>query len=142
MPKLLKICAAIAIVLCSSAAALAANYVEIGRNGPNVIYADTDSITDEGGYVIAGTKVSIRTKEAREKFKEHSGVDAHYLYLTFAYRKDAKQDQFLSARSVYGVEETGSQSREFSEKHWRDIPQHSLGEKVYDWIINYAAEQN
>lgn len=141
MGKMFKLCAALAIILCASAAAFAENYVEMDRSGTNVIYIDTDSIVDEGSYIIANTKVDIRTKEARDKFKERSGVDAHCLFLTFAYNKDAKQDQFLSARSVYGIDETGSQSREFSEKHWRDIPQHSLGEKVYDWIINYAAEQ-
>ena len=141
MGKMFKLCAALAIVLCASAAAFAENYVEIDRHGPNIVYIDTDSITDAGSYVLANTKVEIRTKEAREKFKERSGVDAHRLYLTFAYNKEAEQDQFLSARSVYGIDETGSQSREFSDKHWRDIPEGSLGEKVHDWIINYAAQQ-
>ena len=141
MGKMFKLCAALAIVLCASAAAFAENYVEIDRHGPNIVYIDTDSITDAGSYVLANTKVEIRTKEAREKFKERSGVDAHCLYLTFAYNKEAEQDQFLSARSVYGIDETGSQSREFSDEHWRDIPKGSLGEKVHDWIINYAAQQ-
>ena len=140
MGKMFKLCAALAIILCASAAAFAENYVEMDRSGTNVIYIDTDSIVDEGSYIIANTKVDIRTKEARDKFKERSGVDAHCLFLTFAYNKDAKQDHFLSARSVYGIDETGSKSREFSEKHWRDIPQHSIGEKVYDWKITYAAE--
>ncbi len=140
--KMFKLCAALAVILCASAAAFAENYVEIDRSGTNVIYIDTDSITDEGGYIIANTKVNIRTKEAREKFNEHSGADAHCLFLTFAYNKEAAQDQFLSARSVYGIDETGSQSREFSEKHWRDIPPRSIGEKVYGWIMDYAAQQN
>ena len=99
MGKMFKLCAALAIILCASAAAFAENYVEMDRSGTNVIYIDTDSIVDEGSYIIANTKVDIRTKEARDKFKERSGVDAHCLFLTFAYNKDAKQDQFLSARS-------------------------------------------
>ena len=106
MGKMFKLCAALAIILCASAAAFAENYVEMDRSGTNVIYIDTDSIVDEGSYIIANTKVDIRTKEARDKFKERSGVDAHCLFLTFAYNKDAKQDQFLSARSVYGIDET------------------------------------
>ena len=89
MGKMFKLCAALAIILCASAAAFAENYVEMDRSGTNVIYIDTDSIVDEGSYIIANTKVDIRTKEARDKFKERSGVDAHCLFLTFAYNKDA-----------------------------------------------------
>ena len=76
MGKMFKLCAALAIILCASAAAFAENYVEMDRSGTNVIYIDTDSIVDEGSYIIANTKVDIRTKEARDKFKERSGVDA------------------------------------------------------------------
>lgn len=141
MGRFVSIFAALALVLCASASAFAENYVEIDRHGPNIVYIDTDSIVDEGSYVTAVSKVAIRTKEAREQFKERSGVEANYLYLTFAYKKDAKQDQFLSARAVYGIEETGAQSREFSDEHWRDIPKDSLGEKTHDWVINYAAQQ-
>ena len=80
MGKMFKLCAALAIILCASAAAFAENYVEMDRSGTNVIYIDTDSIVDEGSYIIANTKVDIRTKEARDKFKERSGVDAHCLF--------------------------------------------------------------
>ena len=72
MGKMFKLCAALAIILCASAAAFAENYVEMDRSGTNVIYIDTDSIVDEGSYIIANTKVDIRTKEARDKFKERS----------------------------------------------------------------------
>ena len=74
MGKMFKLCAALAIILCASAAAFAENYVEMDRSGTNVIYIDTDSIVDEGSYIIANTKVDIRTKEARDKFKERSGA--------------------------------------------------------------------
>lgn len=141
MIKSVKILAAVALVLCASVTAFAENYVEIDRTDRNVVYIDTDSITDGGSYVTVVSKIEISSQEARDEFKERSGVDADTLFLTFAYSKEAEKDQFLAARTVSGEEETGSQSRDFSEENWRDIPADSLGQKTRDWIIDYVANQ-
>lgn len=138
MVRVVKIFAAVALVLCASAAAFAENYVEIERTDRNIIYIDTDSVKDEGTYVTAVSKVELSSQEARDEFKERSGVDADALLLTFAYSKEAEQDQFLAARTVFENNETGSQSRDYADDQWRDIPENSLGQKTRDWVIDYA----
>ena len=51
-------------------------------------------------------------------------------------------DQIIKAAKTNGQESKIDFFEGSLDDFWRDIPQHSLGEKVYDWIINYAAEQN
>ncbi|MDO5114868.1 MAG: hypothetical protein Q4D58_02085 [Synergistaceae bacterium] len=121
--------------LCLSQAAFAENFVEVDRTERNIAYLDTDSIKDEGGYVTAISKITIRSAEARAKFKERSGVEAHYFILTFAYNKAAKEDQLLDAKSYYGYEVTGSETRVFSADGWREIPAGTIGEIMYDRLM-------
>ncbi len=139
MKRLFGLLAALSFAVCFlSAAAYAENLVEIERTGRNIAYVDADSVKDEGSYVTAATKIMIRTSEERARFKEKSGVDAHYVLLYFAYDKGAKRDQLLDVKSVYGYETTGSEKREFSADAWRDVPPGSLGEKVYEWVMAEA----
>lgn len=136
MKQIRKIAAAVMmLLLCVCGSAFAENFTEVDRTEMNVAYVDMDSLKDEGSYVTAVSKITIRTPEGRARFKEKSGIDAHYLLLSFAYNKEAKQDQLLSVKAVYGYEITGGEDRAFSEANWRDIPAGSLGEKVYENIM-------
>ena len=141
MVKFVKIFAAVVLVLCASVTAFAENYVEIDRTDRNVVYIDTDTIKDEGTYVTVVSKIELSSQEAKDEFKERSGVDADALLLTFAYHKEAEQDQFLEARTVFENNETGGQSRDYADDQWRDIPENSLGQKTRDWVIDYVANQ-
>jgi len=121
--------------VCLSEAAYAENFTEVDRTEKNIAYLDIDSIKDNGGYLTAVTKIVLRTPEEREKFKERSGLDAHYILMTFAYNRTAREDQLLKAEVVYGYEMMGSEANEFSPQSWRAIPDKTLGAIIYDKII-------
>ncbi len=121
--------------VCLSQAAFAENFAEVERTERNIAYLDTDSVKDEGDYLTAVTKITLRTPEERAKFKERCGVDAHYLLMTFAYNKRAREDQLLAAEAVYGYETTGSESNEFSDRSWRAIPEGTIGAVIYEKIM-------
>ena len=121
--------------VCLSQAAFAENFVEVDRTERNIAYLDTDSIKDNGGYLTAVTKIILRTPEERAKFKERSGLDAHYILMTFAYNKAAREDQQLKAEVVYGYETAGNESNEFSAQGWRAVPENTIGAVIYDKII-------
>lgn len=120
--------------ICLSQAAFAENFVEVDRTERNIAYIDVDSIRDEGGYLTATTKIVLRTPEAKAKFKERSGTDAHYLLMTFAYNKGAREDQLLTASAVYGYEAT-KETNDFSASNWRAIPTGTVGAIIYDEIM-------
>ena len=121
--------------VCLSQAAFAENFVEVDRTERNIAYLDTDSIKDNGGYLTAVTKIILRTPEERAKFKERSGLDAHYVLMTFAYNKAAREDQLLKAEVVYGYETAGNESNELSAQGWRAVPENTIGAVIYDKII-------
>ena len=121
--------------VCLSQAAFAENFVEVDRTERNIAYLDTDSVKDNGGYLTAVTKIILRTPEERAKFKERSGLDAHYVLMTFAYNKAAREDQLLKAEVVYGYETAGNESNEFSAQGWRAVPENTIVAVIYDKII-------
>lgn len=130
------IAAAALSVACFSGAACAENFVEADRTDRNIAYIDVDSIKDNGSYITAVSKVVIRTPEERARFKEKSGLDAHYFLLTFAYNKEAPEDQLLNAEVHYGYEVTGTDKKEFSADAWRRVPPGSVGETIYQKVTD------
>jgi C-terminal processing protease CtpA/Prc len=132
-----KIILAFFLVVCLSVPARAARFVEIYGDNKRLMYVDVDSIEDRDEYLLVWVK-SVFLGEEKEEMDRLFEDSMDYSLHSYALNKNLKQMQTLSS-VIYNIKGVISwqTSDNFSRYNFDEIVPNSLGEVVYDSVIDY-----
>lgn len=136
-----KIATILFLLFCLCVPAYAVNFVSVTSYDGGLYYVDEDSIeqrkTYSDEYVVAWIKLVPLGDFAKEEAKEYK-KPVDYELLLWAFNKDTKQMQSISY-VIYDKKGTiiKNGSRPFNVNNYEEIIPGSVGEVVYNAVMNY-----
>lgn len=136
-----KVALLLLLTLCLCVPANAANFVSVTSYDGGLYYVDKDSIeqrrTYNDEYVVAWIKLVPLGDKAKKDAKEYKKPVDYELFL-WALNKDAKQMQPISY-VIYDKKGIiiKNDSRPFDVNNYTEIIPGSVGETVYNFVVNY-----
>ncbi len=128
-------------IFCFSTPLYAATFVEVYRDDKFLIALDTSSVEKRGDHVVAWTKCILRGEEKAKEEKRLKTKVEYYMEFR-AYNPTLTQHQLL-ARLYYSPKNSviDRYSQNFSTYRYQDVVPDSIGELLYDLVIEYYNQE-